>query len=202
MSVPRARTLQPFIFWTIVTVPTPESFYNRVMDAFPLGSQAHDSEPPRNHPLITAYLFLAGGLLPLLCLTVESLSHECQEGCGINPIQYPWQTLSILAVSVTHLLYLKGMRGIKLWPLLGWSLLICCGYTVWFAPAAPMGFMAGPKGLLMFGPLTALVSTLLLIRRCGLPKPVFWFACLAGYSCLAYSLKLSGDTVFHGGAGL
>jgi hypothetical protein len=167
------------------------------MDPFGLGSLPHDSEPTRNHPLITAYLLLAGGLLPLLCLTVESLSHECRQGCGINPIESPWQSLSILAVSLTHLLYLKGMRGVKLWPMLAWSLLICCGYTVWFAPAAPMGFLAGPKGLLMFGPLTSLVSTLLLIRRCGLPRPVFWIACLTGYSCLAYSLKLSCVTLFH-----
>lgn len=166
------------------------------MDALPLGAQTQADTPIRNHPLVTAYLSLAGIAIPILCVLVESLEHACRSGCQIDPIQFPWQTVSILAVALTHLLVLRGMRGPGLWPLLLWSLTICCGYTVWLAPAAPLGFWAGPKGLLMFGPLVALVSTLLLIRRCGLPRPIFWLAGLAGYSCLAYSLKLSGNTIF------
>ncbi|MBS2038089.1 hypothetical protein JST97_24095 [bacterium] len=168
------------------------------MDALPIGSQDFDQAPARNHPLVTAYLVAAGIIIPAACVLVESLGHPCRKGCQIDPIQHPWQTISVLAVSITHLLVLKGVRGPKVWPMLAWALLICCGYTVWFAPAAPLGFWAGPKGLLMFGPLVALVSTLLLIPRCGLPKTVFWLSCLLGYSCLAYSLKLSCNTIFNG----
>ncbi|MBN9417479.1 hypothetical protein ABS71_11885 [bacterium SCN 62-11] len=165
----------------------------------PLGSAPEqlDAPSPKN-PFATAYLVLAGTLVPLLCILVEILdNHPCRRQTEMDPLQYPWQGISIVAVSLTHLLYLIGVRDKKLWPLLFWSLLTCCGYTVWFAPSAPLGFYAGLKGLLMFGPLSALISTLILIHRSSLPKPIFWMACLTGWSCLSYALKLSGDTVFH-----
>lgn len=169
------------------------------MDAFPIGSHTEGQPSSHLNPLVTAYLVVAGGVLPLVCIAVESLEHSCRAGCGIDPIQYPWQVVSVLAVSVTHWLQLGGARGPRLWPMLAWSLFLCCGYTVWFAPPAPLGLYAGLPGLLMFGPLAALVSTLLLIGRAGLPRQVFWLACLTGYSCLAYALKLSASTIFCGG---
>ena len=159
----------------------------------PLGAVTDQDEAPRTYnPFATAYLAVAGGLVPLLCILVEVIDdHPCRRHTELDPLQYPWQGISVVAVSLTHLLYFLKIRDYRLWPMLLWSLLICCGYTVWFAPAAPMGFYAGLKGMLMFGPLSALVSTLLLIHRSTLPKPIFWMACLTGWSCLSYSLKLS-----------
>lgn len=159
----------------------------------PLGAVADESpSPPFKNPFVTAYLVVAGGLVPILCILVEALDgHPCRLHTRMDPLQNPWQWISILMVSVTHLAYLWGVRDKRLWPLLLWSLLTCCGYTVWFAPAALMGFYAGLKGMLMFGPLSALLSTLLLIHRSSLPKPIFWMACLTGWTCLSYSLKLS-----------
>lgn len=165
----------------------------------PLGSVPEQLDlPTAKNPFATAYLVLAGTLIPLMCIAVEVLDgHPCRRQTGIDPLQHGWQIASILAVSLTHALYLAGVRDKRLWPLLLWSLLTCCGFTVWFAPAAPMGFYAGLKGLLMFGPLSALVSTLILIHRSSLPKPIFWMACLTGWSCLSFALKLSGETLYH-----
>ena len=166
----------------------------------PLGAAAGTPETAtsKGNFFATAYLALAGMAVPLLCILVELLDdHPCRRHTGMDPLQYPWQGISVVAVSVTHLAYFLGWRKRVLWPLLAWSLLICCGYTVWFAPAAPMGFWGGPKGMLMFGPLSALISTLILIQRSGLPRPFFWAACLTGWSCLAFSLKLSGEGLFH-----
>lgn len=166
----------------------------------PLGSVADEAAAPTpKNPLSTAYLVTAGTFLPVLCILVELLDgHPCREQAEMDPLQYPWQGISVLVVSLTHLAYLRGVRDWRLWPLLLWSLLTCCGYTVWFAPAAPLGFWAGIKGMLMFGPISALVSTLVLIHRSTLPKPIFWMACLTGWSCLSYALKLSGETIFKG----
>ncbi|MBX3170296.1 MAG: hypothetical protein KF760_23020 [Candidatus Eremiobacteraeota bacterium] len=159
----------------------------------PLGSVPDPLDlPAQKNPFVTAYLATAGSLVPILCILVETFDgHPCRLHARMDPLQYPWQTLSILAVTLTHLAYLRGLRDGRLWPLLLWSLLTCCAYTVWFAPAAPMGVYAGLKGMLMFGPLCALISTLLLIQRSKLPRPVFWMACLTGWTCVSYSLKLS-----------
>ncbi len=159
----------------------------------PLGAVTDQNEvPPQKNPFATAYLVIAGTLVPILCILVEALDgHPCRLHTKMDPLQNNWQWISIAVVSLTHLAYLRGIRDRRLWPFLLWSLLTCCGYTVWFAPAAPMGFYAGLKGMLMFGPLSALISTLILIHRSTLPKPIFWMACLTGWTCLSYSLKLS-----------
>ena len=178
--------------WTFVTDLPPGGRYHQNM-SHPLGAVTDQIEAaPPNNPFATAYLVTAGTVVPLLCILVEILDdHPCRRHTQMDPLQYPWQSVSIVAVSLTHLAYLRGIRDKRLWPLLLWSLLTCCGYTVWFAPSAPLGFYAGLKGMLMFGPLSALVSTLILIHRSSLPKPVFWMACLTGWTCLSYSLKLS-----------
>lgn len=151
----------------------------------------NEPDPPKN-PFTTAYLATAGTMVPVLCILVEWLDgHPCRRHTQMDPLQNSWQWVSIMVVSLTHLAYLRGVRDYRLWPFLLWSLLTCCGYTVWFAPSAPMGLYAGFKGMLMFGPLCALVSTLILIHRSSLPKPIFWMACLTGWTCLSYSLKLS-----------
>ena len=116
----------------------------------PLGAAADTPEisSSKGNFFATAYLALAGMAVPLLCILVELLDdHPCRRHTGMDPLQYPWQGISVVAVSVTHLAYFLGWRKRVMWPLLAWSLLICCGYTVWFAPVAPRGLRGrNPSG--------------------------------------------------------